>query len=170
MLKLNHFNADRITAMVFLALGAGVTYGGFIMDRLEIRKIHPASIPGLLPMLLGIALMVCAAILYYQTKNSNSKDATQDQGGIGRLILVLALTVIYAVGIVGTLPFWAATFIFVSAFICIFEWPSAPTSKQVTKQVIKQVARLLVIAAVEGALVAVAVSLLFEKAFLVRLP
>ncbi|MBD3625750.1 MAG: hypothetical protein HUJ24_10345, partial [Rhodobacteraceae bacterium] len=39
--------ADRVTAAVLFALGAGMSYGGYVMDRLEIRQIHPASIPGL---------------------------------------------------------------------------------------------------------------------------
>ena len=40
--------------------------GGYAMDRLEFRQIHPASIPGLLPMILGAALMVCAVLLAVQ--------------------------------------------------------------------------------------------------------
>src|SRR6056297_2853194 len=55
--------ADRITAFVFFVLGAAMTWGGYVMDRLEIRQIHPASIPGLVPMFLGVALMLCRSAL-----------------------------------------------------------------------------------------------------------
>ena len=37
--------ADRIAAVVFLALGLAMLAGGWTMDRLEARRIHPASIP-----------------------------------------------------------------------------------------------------------------------------
>jgi hypothetical protein len=163
-LKSDQFNADRITAIVLLALGAAVTYGGWVMDRLEIRGIHPASIPGLLPILLGIALMVCAAILYSQSKNISIEGDQPDQAvhGLGRLLLILFLAIAYAIGLVGTLPFWLATLIFVAVFICVFEWPVEATTKNIV--------RLIAIALAEGALVAVGVSMLFEKAFLVRLP
>ncbi|CAN0603617.1 unnamed protein product, partial [Ectocarpus sp. 12 AP-2014] len=43
--------ADRLTAVVLCLLGLAMTWGGFEMDRLEIRRIHPASIPGLVPMI-----------------------------------------------------------------------------------------------------------------------
>ena len=56
-------SADRLTAVAFFALGAAMAWGGFVMDRLEIRHIHPASIPGLVPMVLGGALMICAVLL-----------------------------------------------------------------------------------------------------------
>lgn len=158
------FNADRVTAIVFLVLGVAVTYGGWVMDRLEIRRIHPASFPGLLPIFLGVALMVCAAVLYYQAqiKNDGEKLQVTSGGGLGRIALILALTLAYAMGLVGTLPFWMATLIFVMIFIIVFEWPEDTTTKAIT--------RLIAIALAEGALVAIGVSLLFEKAFLVRLP
>ena len=54
--------ADRVTAIVFLALGLAMLVGGWQMDRLEIRQIHPASIPGLLPMILGGLLALCRGL------------------------------------------------------------------------------------------------------------
>jgi putative tricarboxylic transport membrane protein len=161
MSKTHQFSADRLTAVVLLALGAAVTYGGWSMDRLEIRRIHPASIPGLLPFILGVALMICAAVLYSQAKLKN--DQKKNSGhGIGRFVLILVPALVYAIGLVGTIPFWLATLIFVSFFICVFEWPAMPTRKNLTF--------LLAIAVAEGTFVAVGVTLLFEKAFLVRLP
>ena len=48
--------ADLITAIVLLALGLAVFYFSWTMDRLEVRRISPATIPGLVPMILGAAL------------------------------------------------------------------------------------------------------------------
>ena len=41
--------ADRLTAGLLFLLGLALLVGGYTMDRLEIRQIHPASIPGLVP-------------------------------------------------------------------------------------------------------------------------
>lgn len=165
MPKLHNLNADRITAVILLAFGAAVTYGGWVMDRLEIRRIHPASIPGLLPILLGIALMICAVVLYVQTRDKAEAGTNLSSAvpmRMGRLALILAVTLAYALGLVGTLPFWAATFVFVAGFICVFDWPADVNPRSLS--------RLALAATIEGVAVAVAVSLLFEKAFLVRLP
>ena len=63
-MSLNSPVADRVTAAVLFLLGAGLSWGGFTMDRLEVRLIHPGSIPGLVPMILGVALMGCAILLF----------------------------------------------------------------------------------------------------------
>ena len=55
--------ADRITALVLVGLGVAMFWGGFVMDRLEVRQIHPASIPGLMPMGLGMLTVVCGVVL-----------------------------------------------------------------------------------------------------------
>ena len=68
--------ADRITAATLFALGAAMTWGGFVMDRLEIRQIHPASIPGLVPMILGAAMMLCATLLALSTRGLSAPDGT----------------------------------------------------------------------------------------------
>ena len=164
MPKFHRFGADRLTAIVLLALGMTVTYGGWVMDRLEIRHIHPASIPGLLPIILGCALMICAVVLYIQasSKTAGGPNSTLSRARFGRLFLVLAVTLTYAVGLVGTVPFWLVTLIFIAIFICVFEWPAEATTKKILQMV--------AIAIAEGAMVAVGVSMLFEKAFLVRLP
>ncbi len=68
----------------------------------------------------------------------------------------------YAAGLVGRLPFWLATFLFVTGFVVLFEWP-LPEARS-------QRARRLVFALLFGALVALAVTFVFQKIFLVRLP
>jgi len=75
--------------------------------------------------------------------------------GWGNTPLVLALCFGYAVGLVGRVPFWLATFVFVSAFIAVFEYPSR---------------RRMAAAPLYGIATALAVTYLFESVFLVRLP
>jgi hypothetical protein len=59
--------ADRLTSLVLFSLGVAMLIGGYTMDRLEIRHIHPASIPGLVPMILGSGDdALCACLCFFQ--------------------------------------------------------------------------------------------------------
>ncbi|WBU51866.1 tripartite tricarboxylate transporter TctB family protein [Paracoccus sp. SCSIO 75233] len=156
--------ADRITACVFFALGIAMLVGGFTMDRLEIRQIHPLSIPGLMPMLLGAALAVCAVLLWLQADLQSEEGAVLlgRDGSAKRLGLTVALTCFYALVLVGWLPFYWATAVFIAAFTTIFSWDQHTAGSAR--------ARVMAQAAVFGLIAAFAVVMLFEKAFLVRLP
>ena len=149
--------ADRITAAVFFALGAAMAWGGYVMDRLEIRQIHPASIPGLVPMILGAALMVCAVLLFRGARD----DAPEGEGSWSHLLIAAGMSVVYALGMVGQMPFAAATAIYLAAFVGWFLWRDVrPERPWLTA------AGVLVFAVVAAA----AISALFRYGFLVRLP
>jgi hypothetical protein len=70
----------------------------------------------------------------------------------------MILCLVYALGLVGRLPFLWSTALFVFAFVGIFAFDR------------DRPVRSLVSAAVMAIFVAVSVSLLFERVFLVRLP
>ena len=89
-------------------------------------------------------------------------DSTEFINETKRFFLTLALCVGYAAGLVGQLPFWAATFLFVFGFISLFEWRS--DSSRARR------AGALALAALQAAIVAAAVTYVFEQIFLVRLP
>ena len=156
--------ADLITGVVLLVLAAAVIYGGWTMDRLEIRRIHPASIPGLVPIGLGIALAIAAAALVlraWRTLPASGEESVQSDRGV-RLAATLALCLLYAIGLVGHVPYAFATGLFVFAFIAVFEWQEAGRAGRRV--------RSLATALVQAVLVAGVVSVAFEKLFLVRLP
>jgi len=155
--------ADLITGVVLLALAAAVIYGGWTMDRLEVRRIHPASIPGLVPLGLGIALAIAAAALViraHRAPRGRGEEAAPESHA--RLALTLALCLLYAVGLVGHVPYEIATGLFVFAFIAVFEWGDAGRAGRRV--------RSLVTALIQAVVVAGVVSIGFEKLFLVRLP
>ncbi|MSU88852.1 hypothetical protein GE300_04345 [Rhodobacteraceae bacterium 2CG4] len=159
--------ADRVTALVLFALGAAMSYGGFTMDRLEIRQIHPASIPGLVPMLLGATLMVCAALLALGARGAARPARPSDGGapGDGPSLANLAFTAlwsgVYALALVGTLPFWAATALYVLVFAGWFLIPAAGGGARL---------RTALLLALFAGGMAVGISALFRFGFLVRLP
>jgi Tripartite tricarboxylate transporter TctB family len=122
------------------------------MDRLERHGAALYTAPGLVPGLLGLVLLVLGVVLA-----ARNRAVTLPSPGFrwGNTPLVLVLCLGYAVGLVGRAPFWLATFIFVTTFIAIFEYPSR---------------RRMALAPVYAAATSLVVTYLFETVFLVRLP
>ncbi len=153
--------ADMITALLLVVVALWLLVGGYRMDRLEIRQIHPASIPGLVPMILGVLLLVCAALLFGRAR-VGSDGAAIDFGNTGRLIWTAVLCLGYSVGLIGHAPFWLATFLFVTAFVAVFSWGRDDNGSAKLRRI--------AIAVVTGAVASGAISALFLYGFLVRLP
>jgi hypothetical protein len=160
--------ADLLAGLFFIVLGLAIFYGAWTMDRLEVRRIHPMTVPGLVPGLLSAALTLCGAILAFRSIRSPAPGGWQQlSGGLlsvasGRAAAVMLLALIYTLGLVGTLPFWAATGLFVFAFIMLFEcWLAEPR-----RPWLKSLPWALGLAVVTAGVV----TLVFERAFLVRLP
>lgn len=165
----NLARADLLTGAVLVVLGVAVVWMSWNMPRLEVRRIHPATVPGLVPGIIGLALTFCGAVLALR-----SAGASKDGAGwraFGRLFVspealragvTLLLALIYALVLVGSLPFWAATTLFVFAFIVIFERFFDASRHPLW--------RTLLTAAAQAIVVGVTVTLVFEHGFLVRLP
>ena len=160
--------ADLLTAIVFIVLAAAMLYGSWTMDRLEVRRIHPFTAPGVVPGLLSAALLLCGIVLAIRSLRLpapggwTSLAAAVTSGAAGRVGMVLVLTLTYTLGLVGLVPFWLATGLFVFAFILVFElWLAEPR---------RRLAQSLPWALGLAIATAAIVTLVFERAFLVRLP
>ena len=121
------------------------------MDRLERHGAALYTAPGLVPGLLGLVIFMLGAMLALRSPVSKVSLG----GGWAGTALVLASCLGYAIGLVGRAPFWLATFVFVTAFIALFEYP---------------VRRRMAVAPVYGAATSLLVTWLFQSVFLVRLP
>jgi hypothetical protein len=147
----------------WMVLGAAIFIASWRMDRLANLNINPWSVPGLLPGLLGALMVLFGAVLCLRPPApAGQAPAT---GGRGRVWLALALCGGFACGLLGRgLPFFltAAGFLFVS--ILVFRWidrdPGEPPG----------LGALAVSSAVIALAASGAISLLFQKVFLVRLP
>jgi hypothetical protein len=163
--------ADLITGIVLLVFGLAVLAEAWGMPRLEERRINPWTVPGLVPGMLGfviaslgsvLALRSLAAGAFRAGAPRSAEEISEAHSSLGRLVLCGVFCLVYAIVLVGRLPFWLATGLFVFAFIASFEWKADdPRAAR-----LKKLAAALVIAA--GT--AVVVPFLFEKMFLVRLP
>jgi putative tricarboxylic transport membrane protein len=163
--------ADLVTGIVLMALGLAVLAESYAMPRLEERSINPWTAPGLVPGLLGIIITVLGGVLALRSlaagalrprANLSYAEVQEARAALGRLLLCLALCLSYAVILVGKVPFWLATSLFVFVFIVAFEWRREDRAG----------ARLVKVA-VAGALAGAAmlvVPYVFETLFLVRLP
>lgn len=160
--------ADLLTAIVFIVLSAAILYASWSMDRLEVRRIHPLTAPGLVPGLLSVALLVCGIIMALRSLRLPAPGGWTDLGAAttspaaGRAGMVLLLSLVYTLGLIGLVPFWLATGLFVFAFILVFEtWLANP--RRPLRQSLPWALGLAMATAV-------IVTLVFERAFLVRLP
>jgi hypothetical protein len=144
--------SDRLQGIAWIAVGAVILYGSWTMDRLERHGAALYTAPGLVPGLLGFVILLLGMLLAARARR---QEGAAWGTGWAETAVVLALCLGFAAGVVGRIPFWLATFVFVTAFIAVFEYP---------------VRRRMAVAPVYGAATSLLVTWLFESVFLVRLP
>ena len=161
--------ADFVTALALIALAVGALVESLRMPRFENLSVNPYTVPGIVPGLLSAGLLVMATILLVRSivrggwrLSAGSAHAWLKSAAANRLYLSLVLTLGYAAGLVGRLPFWLATGLFMFFFIVLFEWQASLPARS------RAIA--LGVALTEAVLVTVAVTLVFQEVFLVRLP
>jgi hypothetical protein len=163
--------ADLVAGLVFMALGLATLVESWRMPRFEDLNVEPFTIPGLVPGMLGAIILVLGGVLFLRAARAGGWRLTErapdaapwstDQGA-RRLLLSIALCLLYAGGLIGRLPFWLATFLFVAALVILFEWPLATDRSDR--------ARRMLWAVLLAAAVSAATSFVFQEIFLVRLP
>lgn len=157
--------ADLWFAILLTALSVVVVVESWRMPRLDHLGVHPMSAPGLTPGLIGLVLGGLGVALLVRSLRAGgpAADGSADGAAPGatawpRALLALVLCLVYALGLLGRLPFMWATGLFVFAFIAAFSFERARPLRTLGGALAMAVA------------VAVSVSLLFEQLFLVRLP
>lgn len=133
------------------------------------RGGDPFTAPGIVPGFYGLVLALLGIVL---AARSVLRGALRPGGGasgggafaysrVSRLAAAVVVCFGYAIGLIGTLPFWLATATFVTAFVLLFEWQDETTPRR-----LRRIATALALGLATG----LAVSLVFERLFLVRLP
>jgi len=161
--------SDFVAALIWIAFGIAVAIGSWRMDRLQNQDVNPYTVPGLLPGLLGIALTFFGVLLLFRAWGQGALDpnvphaAPMSAAGRRRLVIVLGLCLTFGIGLVGHgLPFWLAAAVFVATTISILQYPQRRADHQVVRGILTAVAIGL------GA--GLAITLVFQEFFLVRLP
>jgi putative tricarboxylic transport membrane protein len=153
---------DLWFSALLVVLAAGVVVESWRMPRLEHLGVHPMSAPGLTPGVLGLVLLALATALLVrsvrQRRPAGDTVEAAEPGTLGRTLVTLALCLGYAAGLVGRVPFWLATGLFVLAFVGWFGWERDRPARSALNAIVMAV------------VTSAAVTLLFERVFLVRLP
>jgi len=143
----------------WMVFGLAILVASWRMDRFEAMGATVYTAPGFVPALFGFALVLLGAVLAW--RGWRARHANADTGAepllSRRIALMLVLTLAYAAGLVGRVPFWLATCLFVAAFTAAFADTLPPARRAVT-------------ALASGVLTTLVVLLVFERIFLVRLP
>lgn len=162
--------ADLVSALLWVAFGGAVAIGGWRMDRLAHLHINKYEIPGLVPGLLGAAIVLLGLMLALRAvragalSTSGTAAVAAAPHGSGRMVLVFAAMLLYTLVLVGRgLPFWLATGAFVTAFIYFFD-------RERQTALGRTGARQLMLAATCGVVTSAVVTFAFQHIFYVRLP
>jgi putative tricarboxylic transport membrane protein len=155
--------ADRIGGVFWIVFGGAVIA---ISLSFEVRTHLGATFvngPGFVPMLLGIALAILGLVLLLRSFAGRLQPFIETGPAISdrRALLALALMLVYALGFIGRMPFGLATFLFITAFIVIFNMPVATARKA---------AIVAVKAGATAAIAAVTIAFVFRDLFYIRLP
>lgn len=157
---------DAWSALFWIVFGGAIAVASWNMDRLENLHINRYEIPGLVPGLLGTAIMALGALLALRSvgRGALRPDVAAPAAEHRTRWPVVAATLIYALVLVGNgLPFWLATWLFVAAFIYGFDL-------QRQRALGRSPVKVLAIALLIGGLTGVVVSVAFSQVFYVRLP
>lgn len=163
--------ADFVTGIAIMFLSLYVIIESWRMPRFEHLKVHPLSVPGIVPAFIALVLFIFGAILFIRSiRNgglriritSESLRRMYAQPGNQRLIQTAILTIGYAGFLVGKIPYGLATGLFIFAFIILFEGKRDMNFAQWRKCIISAV----LIAAISS----ITITLIFERLFLVTLP
>ncbi|TFY98334.1 tripartite tricarboxylate transporter TctB family protein [Ramlibacter humi] len=163
--------SDLKDAVVWIALGVATLVGSVTMDRLQGQNINPYTVPGLLPGLLAIAMILLGGVLAVrswergalrQALPAASAALREERMRIG---VVAALCIGYGMVLIGHgLPFWLASGLYVTASILIVRRLSRdPVQRQLGP-------KAWVLAAVIGFAASLTIHLVFQEVFLVRMP
>jgi putative tricarboxylic transport membrane protein len=164
---------DLLTSLVLIALGAGVVVEAMRMPRYDHLGINPYTVPGIVPGFLGAILAVFGVLMLARTAIAWRRHepvpttaADDEPGSVPRVLFTLALTLGYGGLLVGNLPFWLATGIFVWAFLLVFEWRPRYAAGAGAAVLWRTGGTALL----EAVLVSAAVTFVFQRVFLVTLP
>ena len=164
--------ADLFVGLGLALFGAFIAFESWRMPGPEsplVRYVYEG--PGFVPGLLGVVVLLFGLLILIRSIREGGLRLEDTSGQITamfsrpeprRLLWLLALTLLYAGALIGRVHFLAGTFIFVAAFILVFDWEFTPTPHGRI--------RLAVTAGVQAALTSFVVWYVFQNIFYVRLP
>jgi hypothetical protein len=159
--------SDLISGAVWVVIGVAIGIGSWRMDRLENQGVPGFAAPGLVPGIMGVLIVLTAMVIVLRAlkRGALTPEGRGEPGQLtlGRAALTLTLCLGFAGVLVGHgLPFWLAASIYLFLHIFLLQLPE--------RRAAGQVGRGLLVAAAVGVGAGVTIAMMFQYAFLVRLP
>jgi hypothetical protein len=131
MKESNMPRADFVIGILLLVFGIAITWNSLSMPRYEEQGGTFLDSPGIVPAILGMLIIVFAAILFVRSiirkgyrlgiNGATLLGVLRDVETV-RMIVIIALGVFYGLFLLRWIHFIASTAIFVFAFVIIFEY------------------------------------------------
>ena len=159
--------SDLVSGGVWSVIGVAIAIGSWNMDRLEKQGVPGFAAPGLVPGILGVLITLTALAIVIRSLNRGALGPDGNWTGRGRdwgrTGLALALCLGFAGGLVGHgLPFWVAASTYLFLHVFLLQLPE--------RRAAGQVGRGVAVAAAVALGAGVTIAMMFQYAFLVRLP
>jgi hypothetical protein len=146
----------------WMSFGLVILVEALRMDRFTSMGATIYTMPGFVPGMIGVVVMVLGLVLalrgWRRLKTSSAPLESAEPIINGRIGLTILLTLVYAGGLIGRVPFWLGTALFVGTFTWLFAPPEQSVQRRLTHCVLA------------GGLTSAVVSIVFQEIFLVRLP
>ncbi|HZO04271.1 MAG TPA: tripartite tricarboxylate transporter TctB family protein [Burkholderiales bacterium] len=150
--------SDTVQGAFWIAVGAAIFYASWSMDRLVNLGVKPFSAPGLLPGILGIFIVLLGVAMLVRGRKELLETVEWR-----RVLLPLGICLGFAAGLVGHgLPFWLAAWVFVAVMIWTLQYRERKAKGELR--------RLGAVAVSVGLGAGLAIALVFQELFLIRLP
>lgn len=163
--------ADFITSLLLIIFSLSIVIISIRMPRMQELGANPYSAPGIVPGFLGSIIFILSVMLFIKSllKNGHRLDFHaktiraffRDQATI-RVLVTLLISIIYGVGFLGNIPYTLATFVYVAAFIMLFEYRR--------DQPLYAQKKTVLFAIIQAIFVTASVAAVFRYLFLVNLP
>jgi hypothetical protein len=154
--------SDLIGGAGWVVFGLAILAEALRMDRFANMGATLYTMPGFVPGLLGSTIAALGLLLALRGWRRTVDIARARQAAEPllnrRVAIALPLMVIYAAALLGRVPFWLATALFVAAFTAAFAPPEQPLRQRIVRALLC------------GAATTAVVILTFQELFLVRLP
>lgn len=159
----NSARSDLLGGAGWTGFGLLIVAESLRMDRFTAMGAELYAMPGFVPGMIGCVIVLLGASLMLRGWRRRNTVAEAPNGSASpvlnrRVLITLALSLVYAAGLIGRAPFWLATALFVAAFV----WSFAPPERARSRRLLAAVAA--------GLLTSLVVTLVFQYVFLVRLP
>jgi hypothetical protein len=163
--------ADFVTAILLICFGGWVVIHSYHMPRFENQEANPFSVPGIVPGILGTVIVLLSTVVLVRSlgRKGYRLGITRahikgffKNASMQRMLLTLLICMFYGIVLVGNIDYYLATFLYLLAFLCLFQYHrSTPLSGQ-AKMVLGSLVQALLTAGIVGAI--------FRYLFLVALP